>query len=335
MGKKKTVILVILLSGTVLVSLLIFSKIYMADESGGNTYQHGTLSIDKEFLVYVDHEEGLQTLNLANVLTGETHKLISAKEGGQFLDPAVNSASRTVAYLANSPEKTSLYSINFDNHKIEKHMTVDAPVREFVKANEKIYYVKGNYQHSGDEGNPFHFYDIYSYDSKTNKHERLTKKDAFYVSSLVFDDQSQKLYFIMNQSKSGDPFEAERGLYELSVKDESIQRIETGHQDIFEADLNTAQNEIIFSGISNPDSGSTYKYELYSVNLETYKTKRLTFLEAFVTDPVYSESTHQVYFAYNKKFPGRNYTNFVLYKLDRDTLETEKSSYQFKELENE
>ncbi|MGD6966055.1 TolB family protein [Rossellomorea vietnamensis] len=335
MGKKKTVILVILLSGTVLVSLLIFSKMYMANESGENTYQHGTLSIDKEFLVYVDHEEGLQTLNLANELTGETQRLISAKEGDQILDPTVNSASRNVTYLANSPEKTSLYSIDFDSHKIEKHMTVDAPVREFVESNEKIFYVKGNYQHSDDEGNPFHFYDIYSYDSNTEEHQQLTKKDAFYISSLVFDDQSQKLYFIMNQSKSGDPFEAEQGLYELSLKDHSLNRIATGHQDIFEVDLNSAQNEIIFSGISNPDSGSSYKYELFSVNLDTYKTKRLTFLEAFVTDPVYSESANQVYFAYNKKFPGRDYTNFDLYKLDRDTLETEKLSYQFRELGKE
>ncbi|MGM0847217.1 MAG: hypothetical protein ACQEUT_19850 [Bacillota bacterium] len=334
MKRNKIVILAILLSGTLLASLLIFSKLYMADESEGNTYLHNTLSVDKEFIAYVDREEGSQSLILANESTGETRKLLSAKEDDQIMDLVIHSASRKVTYLANSPEKSSLYSIDFDNHKIEKHLTVNAPVSEFAEGNDKIFYVKGNYQHTDQEGNAFHFYDVYSYDFTTKKHERLTRNDAFYISSLIFDDQSQKLYFIMNHSKSGDPFDAEQGLYELALKNHSINQIETGHRDIFEADLNSAHNEIIFSGISNPNSGSSYKYELFSVNLETYKTKRLTFLEAFVTDPVFSESTNQVYFAYNNKFPGRNYTNFDLYRLDRETLETEKSSYQFRELQN-
>lgn len=329
MDKRKTAILVIFLSGAILASLLIFSNIYLSEDGEGNAYQPGTLSEAEDYIAYVENREGLQSLILANKTTGDVGKLLSAKKGDQIKDLMIDMKAQKVTYLVNSQDKSALYSIDFDSQHIEKLMTEQSPVPETEVGKEKIYYIKGEYQHSDEQGNPFYFYDLYSYDLKEKKSERLTEQRAYFISSLNYDSIHEKLFFVMNYSESGDPFKATQSIYEISLSDDTVRKIETGRGDVFGLSLSPAKNEIIFTGIANPETTSSYKYELFSLNLENSQTKRVTFLEAFTTDPVFSSSGKEVYFVFNEKFPGRNASNYELYELNRETLTSEKSTIPF------
>jgi Tol biopolymer transport system component len=330
-GKKKFVIGLLVFSTGILVSLLIFSNIYLAEGEEGGAYQSGTLAADEESIAYVKNEEGIQSLILADEKTGKTVTLVSTKKDEQIGDLEINSAAGKVTYLSNSPEKSSLYSIDIDTLETEKILTEKAPVPETAAAEGKIYYVKGEFQHSDKEGNPFHYYDLYSYDLKTEKSERLTEKNAFYISSLIYDEKNKRLFFNMHHSESGDPFEATQSIYEMSLPDFSVNKMDAGMRDVFEMSFSPEKNEMVFKGIANPESNATFKYELFSLNLENNQTKRLTFLESYSADPVFSKSGKEVYFVYNDKIPENNDSHYELYRLNRDTLKVEKSPIQFKE----
>ncbi|WP_421383874.1 TolB family protein [Bacillus salacetis] len=329
MGKKKFVIAILVFSTGALVSLLIFSNIYLAEGEEGGAYQNGTLAADEETFAYVKNERGIQTLNLADEKTGKTVTLLSTKKNEQVVDLEINSEAGKVIYLSNSPDKSSLYSIDIDTLEIEKILTEMAPVPESAAAEGKIYYVKGELQHIDKEGNPFHYYDLYSYDLNTEKSERLTEKNAFNISSLIYDEKNKRLFFNMYYSVSRDPFEATQSIYEMSLSDLSVKKIDVGMRDVFEMSYSPEKNEMVFKGIANPDSKGTFKYELFSLNLKNNQTKRITFLESYSADPVFSNSGKEVYFVYNDKIPGNNDSHSELYRLDRETLKVEKSPIKF------
>jgi Tol biopolymer transport system component len=327
--KRKFLIVILSFSAAVLASLLVFSHVYLAGEEAGSAYQSGTLAEGKGKIAYVVNGEGLQSLILADEKTGEAITLLNTHHDEELTDLEFDSSGKKMTYLVNSTDKSSLYSIDIDTLKTEELMTSKAPVPDTAEGEGKIYFVKGEFQHEDQDGNPFHYYDLYSYELKTGKSERLTEKNAFYISSLIYDQQNNRLYFNMHHSESGDPFEAAQSIYELSLSDFSMKKIDTGMRDVFEMTHSPERNELVFKGIANPESASTFKYELFSFNLENKETKRLTFLEAYSADPVFSKSGQEVYFAYNDKIPGRNDAGYELYKLNRENLDVEKTTIQF------
>jgi Tol biopolymer transport system component len=324
--RKKTLVItisVLVLGG--LVAILAFGTSYAQDDEDTVVIQEMEVNPDTKEMLTIETKEGDQSLILKSSKNEGAKILMTAKEGEKLHDPQFLSNGKEVSVIGVWGEQSKVYSISLNASSVETLYEDDDPITEVEVDQQYIYMVKGEFQHDDQEGNPFHYYDLYRLDRKTNEVKRLTDVETLSAYSLIHGEKNNKLYFIMSNSFEVDLFDSKQKIYELSLDEGSeFQEVEVGqwNGDAFHLSLSPDEKSLAFISIGNPDSGETFHYELYHLSLASSEVKRLTYLEGFVAEPSFVEED-RIYYLFSQKLTNR-YKNMDLFEINLNNKESTK-----------
>lgn len=203
----------------------------------------------------------------------------------------------------------------------------------FSKDSDKVFYLKADVytNYSPVASKAPHDFDIYMLNSETRNIERLTNMQAYKISSLTIHEN--QLYFIKpKDAKTREEiFESGYHIYTLFInqpKEITEVAFERKEKDIYSFTISPDGKKILFTAIANRGNGKLFEYELYELDRRTGKVKQLTYLNAAVSNPIFSKRTTAIYFMVDLKF-GSQRPDYRLYKMESDEGKPEQIPLQF------
>ena len=257
--------------------------------------------------IYRANGDGTDVIQLTSSETERHHAPKYSRDGKKILFLSKNSERINTLNLANQDgnQKKQLTSNNLHvseavfSYSGETIYYVGMPAEDFKKA----------------EGETSKGFDLYSIEIDDGKIKRLTNKNYFEMTSLSVSPDGKEVYYnLFNGNKEIiTSFSIETGLEQGKTISEVMPN------DSYNFQLSPDGAKLAFTAVSKESqNGSLFEYELFLIDIEKQRTKRLTDLNSSVASPKFFHHKNQIAFLENTNWPQEP-AEFDLYVLDLGT----------------
>lgn len=332
MFRKNTIII----SGALMILVLLIGTglVFQKSEAEKINGLSSSYDVSEQFLSYVKYDHGKPNLYLYHIEDRTKEKLVEFAIDQVIVDPTFSHDGKRLTFIVrnkNSEEDESsmIYQYDVTTKESKELFHTENLITElaFSPNDDLLYYLRaGTYtNYSPIAGKRPHEFDIFSYDLANDQHRQITNLQKYAMNSLQVSLDGKLLFVQMDDDfaaeTADDIFAMRQKIFqipldapnELSVLFDSSREV-----DIYDFTITPDGEEIIYQSISNPDTGSTFIYELYSLNFATREEKQLTNVNIYCEKPTVSKDGKTVYFIVDKRF-GKGGEDFHLYQIDRET----------------
>ncbi|MFS0643927.1 TolB family protein [Siminovitchia sp. 179-K 8D1 HS] len=254
------------------------------------------------FSYYADGKESIYTANR----DGNHAKKISDSKNRRDHAPKYSPDGKKLVYLSEDPEGIqTLRVINQDGSE-ERQLTDDkihVADAIFSQNGQTIYFVavEADEFKKGEESREG--FDLFSIGSNGRKMRKLTDADHFSMNHLSLSPDGKTIYY--------SEFDGEKErLYSYSLEggkgnaELSILPKEENAPSFYEPQLSPDGQHLAFTDVSKESQeSSTFKYDLFLLDLETKNVERLTDLKKAVTSPAFFHKENKIAFLENTNWP--------------------------------
>lgn len=329
---------VILISVTlVTIVLIVLGVIYRQssfEKLNGFTSNYA-ISIDGN-IAYVNYNDGQSEI----YIYGQDNPVVTIEVDKEIYHMTYSLDGQKLLYVVNekeiNPEKlqSTVYELDLKTIKQNELFQDDKVITEITfdpKDDNLLFYLGATtYEHySPIVRSAPHNFDIYSYAIDTEQIDRHTQLNKYGMTSLQISNKDNTAYVHMDNDLKAetaeDVFEAEQKIFSIPLNQpdnldvfHDVDKIDDVYDTLYIEELDI----IIYQAVSGLTDKGIYQYDLYIVDLETDKVKKLTDLGEYTAQPTYSPADEKIYFIVDKQF-AEQYPDYYLYRINLDRSELE------------
>jgi Tol biopolymer transport system component len=276
------------------------------------------ISPDDQHIVFTHYDDGIATIYIAKTDGSDIKRLTSSQTASLYRQQFSSDGSKvlfiTLSKNANKPH-SQLYTINIDGTEMKQIYANEKRIMEaiFSPDDQFVYFIQSK---------KFDFFlgshtehDIYSLRTDGSVLKQITKQNQFQMSDLSMTADGKKLLFQTHED-DGDRF------HFLSLQNpshiESFAPSGSFDNPIF-SNLKISPNgtSIVFAAANDGDEG--FEYELYTMDIVTKASKKLTNLHSSIEKPVFFHHTDRLLFMQDVNWPNEP-TKYRLMQMQIDEL---------------
>ncbi|PWA12181.1 hypothetical protein DCC39_07030 [Pueribacillus theae] len=252
------------------------------------------------FSYFVDGKESIYTANLNGK---QVEKLTHSKDRRDH-SPKYSSDGKKLIYLSEDSEGiNTLHMMSLDGKKARQLTDKKSHVTDaiFSHSGETIYFVAVEAEEfkKGEESREG--FDLFSIEIEDGLVKKLTNDDHFSMNNLSISPDGKMLYYSDFDGK-------EERVYSFSIENGQVGSdalvLSTDGQSYYEPRLSPNGKKLAFTAVSEESQeSSTFKYELFLMDLETKQAERLTDFQSAVTSPVFFHKKQKIAFLENANWP--------------------------------
>ncbi|SOC15639.1 hypothetical protein SAMN05880501_108120 [Ureibacillus xyleni] len=289
----------LLLVGSIVFGLLRDNDPYRYFTGMGSTFD---LSPNEEKYLFSYYLDGKENIYRSNIDGTNVEKLTTGSEN--FHSPRYSFDGTKMLYLAQNAEKTNKLIVANPNGNEKEIITDDKThVSEaaFSKTGEEIYFFATPAEDfKKGEGETTEGFDLFVVDLATKKIKQLTNQDHFTMNYLSVSQDGKALYYSL--------FEQNREkVTAYSIEDGSEKEAPGSNllpEDTYFFHYSPDERLLAYTTISEESyDSSLFKYELFLLDIENGKSKRLTNLESSVVSPKFFKDQNKIAFLENTNWP--------------------------------
>ncbi|MBM7714845.1 DUF5711 family protein [Siminovitchia sp. FSL H7-0308] len=323
------VTIVIILTLALIVIGLLFGK----DEKEKQNGLSGDFDISKQgTIAYVHYLQGKPEIHLYNPEQSLKMKALELENDQIIVDPSFSNDGSTLVYIAankDSDEKlaSTVYQYDLEKKEVKELFSVQSAITEieFSPTGTSLFYLQAEVfkNYSPIASKRPHDFDLHEYrfaDKKQMKHTNLKK---YSMESLTIAQDGKSVFVQMPDDEDVNTaegsFESFQRIFQIPLDQPTNLKVVSNPErknDIYDFTVVPNKNEFIFQSVSNPDTGETFQYELYTYNAETKEEKQLTNLKEYTEGPEIAPG-NKIYFMVDKRFGQRN-SDYHLYQMNLD-----------------
>lgn len=290
----------------------------------------------KGMIAYVQYSDGKPEIYLYDYKNDKTMKLLELENDKLILEPTFSNDGSVLTYISTTKNLeesliSNIYQVNLINNENSLLFTTHKAITEIeLSPDEKsLFYLQAgvfqNYSPIASE-RP-HEYDIYEYRLSEDTHIQHTNLKKYSMSSLRIVKDGKSVFVQMeddaNVKTAEDSFNVKLRIFEILLEQPSEPKVVSDPKrevDIYNFDLISTRDEIVFQSIANNNDDELFQYELYSYNLKTKEEKQLTKLKEYTTNPIVREKENKVYFLVDYQF-GQGTSDYRIFEMSLDGTE--------------
>ncbi len=290
----------LLLAGSIALSLLRDDNPYRYFTGMGESFD---LSPDDDqylFSYYLDGKEDIYR----STIDGKQVEKLTKSESANFHSPRFSKDGTKILYLAQNAEKiNTLYIANKNGDEEEKLTDDKTHVSEAVFSNtgEEIYFIATPAEdYLKVEGETTEGFDLFVLNLATKEIQQLTNQDHFMMENLALSQDGKTIYYTL--------FEMNREVVTAFSLEEGSEKDAPGSnklpEESYYISYSPDESKLAYTTISEESfDSSLFKYELFLLDIESGKSKRLTNLESSIVSPKFFMSENKIAFLENTNWP--------------------------------
>jgi Tol biopolymer transport system component len=262
------------------------------------------ISPNDEKLAFSYFLDGFEAIYMADP-DGENVTKISKENEGRFHTPRFSSDGKRLLFLSADHEGIqTLMIMNVDCSKSKQISDNDLHIIDavFAPTGEMIYYIAMPAEdYKKAEGETKEGYDLYMIDRNGEEGQQLTNKDHFTMNDLSISKDGAKVYYSLFDGNI-------EQIYSYHIEENKEAKVKESHGikgDMYASMFSPDKQFLVYTAVTKESKNSSlFEYELFSKNLETNETKRLTNLKANIQSPVFFHHTNKLAFLVYKNWPN-------------------------------
>ncbi len=208
--------------------------------------------------------------------------------------------------------ESKLYLVNSDGGNLQHLSTPQKHITSavFSKDGKTIYYLASGYfgHYSPIAASAPHDFDIFAFNLESKEIHQITQLKAYEMKNLSLAPDGKQLLFQEYGSTDHGfgivPLDNPTQIQHVTLKNPEEAKLSASSSDWWTLGhpTMTPQGQLLVTAVAD-ENQSPYKYELYQLDPPSWKDKRLTFLDGFVSQPRVVPGENKILFLKDERWP--------------------------------